>query len=397
MSTERLVVVGGSAAGASAVQAALSQGFPGRIDVISRDRSAPYYRPGLSKQFLGGAWGRQRLAQRLPQAETVFWHSGAGATELDLQRGVVRLDTEDPVPFDHLVLAGGCRPRRLRGLPLGDRAFEVHRIEDVVGIRAALPQGGHALVVGAGLIGSEVASTLMAAGSRVTMVDPSTAPLLPALGPLGNEACLRWHRANGVSLLLGVGVSALSRHRDGIVAELTSRDTLAADIVVVCVGVRPDTEWLHGSGVPLLDDGGIDCDAHLLVQGSDVVAAAGDAASWVSPRTGGNVRVEHWLTAVEQGAAAVRNLLAAPDRRTVFGGLPMFWTEQHGHLVHGLGHHDPRSAWSVVEGEVGQPGMVAGASTQGRISGYLLVDAARRLGHYRQQLLAASDSSPTVV
>jgi NADPH-dependent 2,4-dienoyl-CoA reductase/sulfur reductase-like enzyme len=396
MSTERLVVVGASAAGASALRTALSHGFTGRIDVVSRDGAAPYYRPGLSKQFLAGSWDETRMAQRVPDADTVSWHPGTGVTELDLHRGEVRLDTGEALPFDRLLLAGGCRPRRLPGLPVGGRAFEVHRTEDVVGIRAALPEGGHALVIGAGLIGSEVASTLSSLGARVTVVDPATAPLLRALGPLGNEACLAWHRDKGIDLLLGVGVSGIGQDGDGVTAELGTGETLTADIVVVCVGVQPDTEWLQGSGVPLLADGGIECGADLLVEGSDVVAAAGDAASWVSPRTGRRVRVEHWLTAVEQGTAAVKNLLADPGSRAPFDGLPMFWTEQHQHMVHVVGHHDPGADWTVVEGGPGEPGMVAAASTDGRVTGYLLVDAARRLGAYRQQLLAAPEASPTV-
>lgn len=396
MPTERLVVVGASAAGASAVRTAVSHGFAGRIDVVSRDAAAPYYRPGLSKQFLAGTWDEARMAQRVPDADTVSWHCGVGATGIDLDRGEVRLDSGRPLPFDRLLLAGGCRPRRFPGLPVGGRAFEVHRVQDVVGIRAMLPEGGSALVIGGGLIGSEVASTLTSLGSRVTVVDPATAPLLRALGPLGNDVCLAWHRAKEVDLLLGVGVAAIDQNGDGVTAELTNGDRLTADIVVVCVGVQPDTEWLQGSGIPLLDDGGIQCDAHLLVQGSEVVAAAGDAASWISRRTRRAVRVEHWLTAVEQGTAAVQNLLAAADSRAPFVGLPMFWTEQHQHMVHVVGHHDPGSDWTVVEGDPGQPGMVAAASTEGRVSGYLLVDAARRLGHYRQQLLTAWQPSPTV-
>jgi NADPH-dependent 2,4-dienoyl-CoA reductase/sulfur reductase-like enzyme len=385
---ERLVIVGGSAAGSRAAQTAVASGYEGAIDVVSRDAHAPYYRPGVSKQLLKGSWSQEQAAQPIPTGDRLEWHRGTSAVGLDVAVGTVALDDGRELSFDRLLLAGGCRPRRLAPVPIGGRLCEATTTEDVARIKATTPPGAHVLVVGAGLIGSEVASTLLSTGAGVTLVDPAAEPLLRALGPLGNDACLGWHRESGIDLRLGTSVERIEDRGDRVVATLTDGDVVEAAIAIVCVGVVPDTDWLSGSAVPLLPDGGIACDEHLLVQGHDVIAAAGDAASWVSLRTGRPTRVEHWLTAVEQGATAVRNVLASAAERVPFDGLATFWTEQHDRMVHVLGSHGPDSTWTTVEEPQGGRGLVAAACSGGEPTGYLLVDAARRLGHYRKELIA---------
>jgi NADPH-dependent 2,4-dienoyl-CoA reductase/sulfur reductase-like enzyme len=385
---ERLVIVGGSAAGSRAAQTAVTAGFSGSIDVISRDPHAPYYRPGVSKQLLKGTWSREQAAQPLPAGDRLEWHRGVSAVGLDVAAGEIALDDGRQLAFDRLILAGGCRPRTLASVPTGGRLCEATTVADVSRIRATTAPGSRAVVVGAGLIGSEVASTLTSVGVQVTVVDPAPAPLLRALGPIGNDACLGWHRDSGMELHLGTAVERIEDRGDRVVTTLAGGEVLEADVAIVCVGVVPDTDWLLGSGVPLMPDGAIDCDAHLLVDGFDVIAAAGDAASWASPRLGRSTRVEHWLTAIEQGATAARNVLAEPSERVPFDGLPMFWTEQHDRMVHVVGHHGPDSRWTVVEESQEGRGLVAAACSDGRATGFLLVDAPRRLGHYRKELLA---------
>lgn len=386
MSGERLVIVGGSAAGARAAHVALNGESDVRVDVISRDPHAPYYRPGLSKQLLKGAWSPERAAQPVPDGDGLTWHRGVSATEIDLDRQRVVLDDGRSLPYDRLLLAPGCRPRTLPGVTVAGRVCEANAIGDIERIRSFVGAGGRAVVVGAGLIGSEVASSLLECEVEVTLVDPSPTPLARALGTLGDEICVARHRTTPMTLLLGVAVEAVTQNEKEAVVELTGGQTLTADVVVVCAGVVPDTEWIGASGLPLLPDGGIDCDEHLLVRGVPGVAAAGDAASWTSRRAGRKVRVEHWLTAVEQGAAAVRNLLSLSEEWVPFDTVPMFWTEQHGTLVHFLGFRDASSTWEIIEGSADGGGLVAACRTAGATTGYLLVDAARRLAHYRREL-----------
>ena len=394
----RLVVIGGSAAGARAAQTATTFDGDWQIDVISADPDAPYYRPGLSKQLLQGVWDADRAAQPAPSADLVTWHRGMTATAVDTDQRQVRLDNGDGLPFDRLVIASGCRPRQLSSVHTStpatraQRLFEVARISDAIEIRRLLAGGGHALVIGAGLIGSEVASSLAATGTQVTMIEPSMTPLARALGPLGDQVCRAWHDASTVDLRLGSTVETVTEMDDRIEVRLSGDEVLTGDIAISCIGVAPDTDWLSSSGIPLDLSGAIRCDENLLVHGFENIAAAGDIAAWDSTRTGQPTRVEHWLTAVEQGARAVRNVCAVASDREPFAELPMFWTEQHGHLVHFVGHQLPQADWSVVEGAPDDQQFVAAASHRGVTTGYLLVDLARRLGHYRQELTLSSSS-----
>lgn len=387
MATEKLVIVGGSAAGARAAQAALADGFSGWINVLSQDARAPYYRPALSKQLLRGTWSPEKAMQAVPAGENLVWHSGVGAVGLDTVARTIALSDGRTLGFDRLILASGSRPRRPAGLPGSDLLPAIDTLSDVKTVTSRLVDQGHVVVIGGGLIGSEVASTLTARGVHVTIVDPAAAPLARALGPLGNDVCMDQHRAQGVDLRLGSAVCGVAATPAGVVAELDPGGTVVADAAVLCIGVVPHTEWLAGSGVSVLPDGGLDCDANLIVRDTDFIAAAGDVACWESARAGRKVRVEHWLTAVEQGAAAARNVLRPVERRSAFDGLPMFWTEQHGKLIHVVGFHGPDSKWRVVEGTSGDDGFVTAATADEHITGYLLVNAPRLLGRYRQQML----------
>jgi NADPH-dependent 2,4-dienoyl-CoA reductase/sulfur reductase-like enzyme len=390
---ERLVVVGGSAAGARAAQTALALSPSRDVEVVTLDPEAPYYRPGLSKQLLQGAWTADQAAQPRPSGDALTWRGGVRAVALDIASQHVETDDGGRLPYDRLVIASGCRPRRLAqqavSAPPQRRVFTIDRVQDVVELRRVLPPGGHVVVVGAGLVGSEAASSLALAGFRVTAIDPSLTPLARALGPIGDTVCAQWHRASSMRMRLGFGVEEVIETGDGVEVLLTGGELISGDVAICCLGVVPDTEWLIGSGVPLEADGGISCDRHLVVNGHANIAAAGDVATWDSSRTGRPTRVEHWLTAVEQGAVAARNVCAAPADRAAFEAIPMFWTEQHGHLVHFIGHHDPQSTWDLVEGQAGAEQLVAAARTRDRVTGFLLVDAARRMSHYRHELTSA--------
>lgn len=388
----RVVIVGGSAAGLRAAQAAVGAADT-VVDVVSQESVAPFYRPALSKQMLSGQWDLARAAQPIPTADHLEWHTGRRAVRLDPGARRLELDDGAVLEYDRLLLAGGCRPRTLPGAE--DHAL-VNSADGVLGLRARLAADTAVVIVGAGLIGSEAAATLLGSGVRVTLVDPSPTPLARALGPWADALCMELHRQRGIDLRLGASVAGVERGAHGVEVTTADGGRIHAEEAVVCIGVVPDTDWLVGSGIPLLADGGVACDTDLIVEGRPDIAAAGDLAAWQSTRVGRRTRVEHWMTAVEQGAAAARNLLLDPKERRAFDSVPMFWTEQHGKIIHFVGFHDARSEWSVAEGRFGADGFVASATTAGRVTGYLLFNAPRRISHYRQRLHSAEASTQAV-
>ncbi|GAB3061561.1 FAD-dependent oxidoreductase [Intrasporangium mesophilum] len=380
------VVVGAGAAGSRALKALASQGYPGQLHLVAAEPDGPYYRPALSKQLLSGAQNLGQVRRSLAVDPAVHRH-GSAAVSLDLQGRVVTLQDGTDVGFDRLLIATGSVPRSVPGIQLGGRIGSVDDPTQVARVRGWLEgSGGRAevLVIGAGLIGSEAASTLTAAGADVVVVDPSTTPLDKALGSYVDALCRDWHAEHGVRAHLGSFVVSLDQDDAGVEAVLDDGRTLRADYAVVAIGVRPATDWLLGSGLPLSASGAVEVDETLLVPGHRHIAAAGDVADWHSARLGRRARVEHWAVALEQGAAAAYNL--THDEPRPFDTVPMFWTEQHGRLVHFVGHREPDSQWvDVTESELPRGGRVVAAVSHGVETGYLLIQAPQLLRRYTQQ------------
>jgi len=383
---ERLVVVGAGAAGSRALRALVTQKYPGELHLVSAEQDGPYYRPGLSKQLLSGSQDLAQLRRALAVDPVVHRHDSA-AVGLDLEARLVRLEDGTELAFDRLLIASGSVPRTLPGIQVGGRIGSVDGPAKVARFRdwlAGAGEGAEVLVVGAGLIGSEVASTLNAAGADVVVVDPSTTPLARALGSYVDTLSRDWHAEHGVRVELGRLVASLSQDEDGVEAILDDGQVLRAGFAVLAIGVRPATDWLLGSGLPLTAAGGVEVDETLLVGGRPDIAAAGDVADWPSARLGRRARVEHWAVAIEQGAAAAYNL--THDDPQPFDTVPMFWTEQHGRLVHFVGHREPDSDWvDVTEGELPREGRVVAAVSDGVETGYLLIQAPQLLRRYQQQ------------
>ncbi|MFI9627405.1 NAD(P)/FAD-dependent oxidoreductase [Streptomyces sp. NPDC052042] len=345
MSNERVVVIGGSVAGASVVNALARGGRECEVTLVSADpQFPPYDPPPLSKEILSGAWPleRARFRTTLPPGARV--RTGTRAVGLDPDRREVFTDDGAVLGYDRLVLATGSRPRELRtGAPLPPRG--VHRLRtvaDALALRDALRPGGSLLVVGAGLIGCEVAATAVGSGMDVTVVDPAPLPLLRMGGePLGAFMAAR-HREHGVRLFLGSQVREIIGEDRVTGAVLDNGTHIPCDAVLMGIGAVPETEWLAGSGLPV--DDGVVCDATCTVAGVPEVMAVGDVARWHSGRFGGLLRVEHWTNAVEQAAHAGRNLFEEPERRTAFDSVPYAWSVQYGLRVQVLGLADTPAA-----------------------------------------------------
>ena len=243
-----VLIVGAGLAGARAAETLRAEGFAGRILVVGEEPVAPYERPALSKEYLAGTRDEASLLLRKP----AFWQDrrielllGRRVVAADPIRQVARTSRGDALPFDQLVVATGARPRRLP-LPTPDGVHELRTLADARALRAELVPGARLVVIGGGFVGAEVASTALALGLRVTIVEAAPAPVSRVLGDeVGLMLAERW-RSHGVDVRLRTGVASIRADASGRVDSvvLTDGSELRADSVLVGVGVEPAKELL---------------------------------------------------------------------------------------------------------------------------------------------------------
>lgn len=377
----RIVVVGASLAGLRAVEGLRRLGHEGAIVLIGEERRAPYDRPPLSKQLLAGEWGLERVQLRSEEELRdldVELRLGERATGLDLDSRTVLLEG-DRVAFDGLIIATGARPRTLPGAPDLEGVHTLRTLEDSLAIGEALGSRPRVVVVGAGFIGSEVAATARGRGAGVTVVEALPVPLRRVLGDEIGMRCAELHRRHGVDLRLGVGVDAIEGESRVERVRLSDGTQLEADLVVVGVGVQPNTEWLEGSGLEL--DDGVVCDATL--RAAEGVYAAGDVARWPHALFGETIRIEHWTNASEQGYEAAQNLLAPDGEAQPFAAVPYFWSDQYDAKLQLVGRAAGADELRVVHGDLDTLRFVALYRRGERLLGAFTINLARRFVPYR--------------
>jgi NADPH-dependent 2,4-dienoyl-CoA reductase/sulfur reductase-like enzyme len=379
---EHIVVVGASLAGVRATETLRREGYAGRLTVLGEEPYAPYDRPPLSKELLTGEMAPEELALTVAPEAEAEWRLGERAVALDTAARTIRTAVGDELAYDGLLIATGSAPRRVPGLePDGARIVEVRTIEDGLRLRELLAGASSVLVVGAGFVGVEVASSARTLGLQTTVVTLEP-PLLPA-GPLAGVVAEELLEEHGVDVWLGRTVLQVA---DGV-ATLDDGTTLAADVIVVAIGARPRVDWLAGSGLQL--DDGIVCDACLRAIGVAGVVAAGDVARWPNPLFGGrSLRVEHWSNAVEQGTAAARALLAGADAEP-YAGLPSFWSDHFGTRLQSIGLPALADEFVITDGTVAERRFAAGAYREGELVGAVAYGMPRALIPLRAQLSRA--------
>jgi 3-phenylpropionate/trans-cinnamate dioxygenase ferredoxin reductase subunit len=325
--SETHVIVGAGLAGAKAAETLREEGFEGRVILIGSEQERPYERPPLSKDYLRGEAGREKIhvhAGSFYADGDIELLLGRTAASLDADARELTLDDGERLRYDRLLLATGAEPRRLpiAGAEL-DGVHYLRSVEDSDTLRARLDAGGSVVVVGAGWIGSEVAASARQRGLDVTVIDPMDVPLERVLGPELGSIYRDVHTDHGVRMLMGTGVEAFEGA--GRVERVRTDDgrTIDTDLVVVGVGVTPRTSLAGDAGITVAD--GIVVDEFLSAD-ADGVFAAGDVANAYHPLYGECVRVEHWANALNQGPAAARNMLgqAVPYER-----LPYFFSDQY--------------------------------------------------------------------
>ena len=378
-----VTIVGASLAGMRAAETLRREGFDGTVTLIGDETDAPYDRPPLSKQVLAGEWEPQRIA--LYDDETLAdlqltWRLGARAVGFEAATRTVTLAGGEQLSADGVVIATGARTRTLPGT--GDLAgvYTLRTLADSLAIRTefdATP--GRVVVVGAGFIGAEVAATARGRGLDVTMVEMADTPLERVLGAELGRVCAEVHTDHGVDLRLGVGVESITGA--GRVEQVTLSDgtRLDADVVVVGVGVIPNTEWLEGSGLDI--DNGVVCDETCLA--APGVVAAGDVARWPNRLFGQSIRVEHWDNAIAQGIAAAQRLLAG-EAAEPFAPVPWFWSDQYDRKIQLAGRSGPDDEVVVVTGSTEERRFAAIYGRAGRIVAVLGFNRPRHVMQYRR-------------
>lgn len=356
-SPESVVIVGSGAAGAVAAEELRRLGYDGPISLIGRE--TPVDRPNLSKDYLAGTaqedWIPLRSEQFYADADIdLIQEQVAG---IDREARTVQLANGDSIGYGALLLATGAEPRHIP-VPGADlpHVYYLRTFADTKAIISALEDAKRAVIIGAGFIGLEVAASLRQRDIDVTVVAPEEVPLAMLIGDALGRFVQSFHEEHGVEFRLGRGVSEIGA--DDIT--LDDGTSVAADLVVVGIGVVPRTDLAEAAGLDV--DKGVLVDDHLRTS-DDHIWAAGDIARYPGP-DGEGVRVEHWVLAERQGQTAARNMLGMG---VPFSDPPFFWSQHYDIPINVTGH---LAGWEddVVVGDPAEHDVIVGYSKDGQIN-----------------------------
>ncbi|MFC8671009.1 NAD(P)/FAD-dependent oxidoreductase [Streptomyces sp. NPDC057199] len=377
---DSVVIVGASLAGLRAAGTLRERGFAGPLVIVGEESEVPYDRPPLSKELLAGSVQETDIALRIPADLEAEWLLGRRATGLDLDRRVVSIDSGTQIPFGGLVIATGVRPRMLPGWTAdGTTVFTLRTLSDAFALRTALERRPRLLIVGAGFIGVEVATTARGLGCEVTMVTAD--PPVAVAGREISEVCDRLLAELGVRRVVGVPITG----REGGSVVLGDGSRVEFDAVLVAIGSVPNVEWLAGSGLTL--DDGVLCDASCAAVGADRVVAAGDVARWPNPVFDYTpMRIEHWSNAIEQGTAAARTLLEGSNPETECASVPAFWSNHGGARLQSVGLPGMADRVELVAGDPAEARFAVAAYRGDELVGALAYGMPKALIPYRVTL-----------
>jgi NADPH-dependent 2,4-dienoyl-CoA reductase/sulfur reductase-like enzyme/nitrite reductase/ring-hydroxylating ferredoxin subunit len=357
---DRIVIIGGGAAGFAAAEMLRRQDYRGSIVMLSNDTAPPVDRPNLSKDYLAGSAPEDWLPLRPDSFYTeasIDLRLKTEVTSIDTKARNVVLADGKSIPYDRLLLATGAEPVRLP-IP-GAEQPHVHVLRSLADCRAIIASADgarRAIVIGASFIGLEAAASLRARNIEVHVVGLEQRPMERVLGPEMGDFVRALHEEHGVIFHLGDTVTAI----DGKRATLKSGAVLEADVVVVGVGVRPRLALAERCGLAI--DRGVTVNAYLETSVGGIYAA-GDIARWPDPHSGENIRVEHWVVAERQGQTAARNMLG---QREVFDAVPFFWSQHYDVPINYVGHAEK---WDeiAVDGDIAAKDCLLQYKSSGRV------------------------------
>jgi 3-phenylpropionate/trans-cinnamate dioxygenase ferredoxin reductase subunit len=329
---ESVVIIGGGAAGAVAAETLRQEGYDGSVTIVSADAAPPCDRPNLSKDYLAGTAPEDWIPLRGPDfyaAQSIDLKLGTRATAIKPAARAVQLSDGRRLSYGALLLATGAVPIPLN-VPGADLPH-VHLLRTLADSRAIIAAAEHAqqcVVIGASFIGLEVAASLRTRKIAVHVVAPEARPMERIMGPQLGETVRAIHEQHGV--VFHLGTTATTIDRDSVT--LSTGERLAADLVVIGIGVRPATALAEQAGLAV--DRGVVVDEFLQTSAPGIFAA-GDIARWPDKRSGASIRVEHWVVAERQGQAAAHNMLGQRER---FDAVPFFWSQHYDTPINYVGY-----------------------------------------------------------
>jgi 3-phenylpropionate/trans-cinnamate dioxygenase ferredoxin reductase subunit len=397
MSTPPIVIVGAGLAGAKAAEELRAQGHSGGIVLVGDETDQPYDRPPLSKEYLAGKAGREKV---FLHPET--WYAdnnielllGTAVSAVDPVEHTVSLSDGSSIAYAKLLLSTGSRPRTLP-VPGGDAVglLYLRKLGDSDRIREVLTRVQRLVIIGAGWIGLEVAAAARNAGVEVTIVETLELPLVRVLGPEIAQVFADLHRSHGVDLRLGASLAEITQV-EGRPAGVTLADgtEIAADAVLVGVGAQPNVELAAAAGLEVAN--GIVVDAGLRTSSPDIYAA-GDVANAFHPVLGKRVRVEHWANALNQPAVAAAGMLgqAASYDRPAY-----FYTDQYDLGMEYVGYVEPGDYDAVaVRGNLASREFIAFWTKGNRVLAAMAVNIWDVVDDLRALITSGSEIAPQLL
>jgi apoptosis-inducing factor 3 len=328
----RIVIVGGGAAGFAAAEMLRRHGYQNSMTMLSNDEAPPVDRPNLSKDYLAGSAPEDWLPLRgddFYKENNIDLRLKTEVQKIDVRGSAVILNDGSSVSYDRLLLATGAEPVRLP-IPGADLPH-VHTLRSLADCRAIIKAADgakRAVVIGASFIGLEVAASLRARKLEVHVVAPDKRPLERVFGPQMGDFIRKLHEEHGVIFHLEDTSEAITQKQ----VKLKSSGMLDADLVVAGVGVRPRIALAEQAGLAI--DRGVTVNAQLQTSAPNIFAA-GDIARWPDPHTAENIRVEHWVVAERQGQTAALNMrgMGLP-----YDAVPFFWSNHYDMPIGYVGH-----------------------------------------------------------
>ncbi len=326
-SAEKIVIIGGGQAAAQVCASLRLFGFGGQITLIGEEAALPYQRPPLSKAYMKGEMSEERLYFRPAdwyRDNDIELMLSARAAAIDRSERAVEIAGGKRVAYDGLILATGSRPRALPlpGADL-DHVYDLRDLSDVDRIRPNMVAGKRLVIIGAGYIGLEAAAVACQLGLKVTVLEMSDRVLARVTSPVMSEFFESQHRAQGVDIRTGVRLAALQGDGSVNAAVLDDGTEIAADIVLVGIGILPNIELAQEAGIACANGILVDRDART---NDPRVFAAGDCTRRPLVHYGRDGRLESVHNAIEQGKLAAAAIMGKPRPNE---DCPWFWSDQY--------------------------------------------------------------------